>query len=193
MKELIDKVENLARRVIRLETIEETRRYGTAFPASPFTGQRYFRTDRGIEYYYDGTRWLSTALMSFQLPYNANGTTFPISATLSDANRCDRPNPNYSMWLVEISYRFAVNTTFDATNNWSGALIGTNATTNPTIATLTFWQTGRTAGTAYYDTTIIGSVNAVADAWKFRIDLTKNSAPGTLVWSIPTVNYRLIG
>ena len=31
---------------------------GAAFPASPTTGDVYFRTDLGEWYYYDGTRWL---------------------------------------------------------------------------------------------------------------------------------------
>jgi hypothetical protein len=34
----------------------------TSFPGSPTTGERCWRSDRGIEYYYDGTRWLSTEL-----------------------------------------------------------------------------------------------------------------------------------
>lgn len=32
---------------------------GTVFPSNPDSGDRYFRTDRCIEYYWDGTNWLS--------------------------------------------------------------------------------------------------------------------------------------
>lgn len=39
---------------------------GTAFPSSPAPGQRFFRSDRGLEYYWDGTRWLSTQLFTYQ-------------------------------------------------------------------------------------------------------------------------------
>lgn len=35
---------------------------GTSFPGSPATGDIFYRTDRNIEYVYDGTRWLSTQL-----------------------------------------------------------------------------------------------------------------------------------
>jgi hypothetical protein len=55
---------------------------GTAFPGTPsFTGQRFFRSDRGIEYYYDGTRWLSTTI--YTLPVAVQDATFlnPVSAT----------------------------------------------------------------------------------------------------------------
>lgn len=35
---------------------------GTSFPGSPASGDRYYRTDRNIDYVYDGTRWLSTQI-----------------------------------------------------------------------------------------------------------------------------------
>lgn len=40
---------------------------GTSFPGSPAAGDIFIRSDRNIEYYYDGTRWLSTqfSTMSF--------------------------------------------------------------------------------------------------------------------------------
>jgi hypothetical protein len=39
----------------------------TAFPGSPATGDKFYRTDRSIEYFYDGTRWLSTNLIPITL------------------------------------------------------------------------------------------------------------------------------
>jgi hypothetical protein len=38
--------------------------HGTSFPGSPASGDRFYRTDRNIEYFYDGTRWLSVQLFS---------------------------------------------------------------------------------------------------------------------------------
>jgi hypothetical protein len=56
---------------------------GTAFPGSPTTNQRFFRTDRGIEYYWNGARWLSTEIYSIQLatqnanvPYTTNTSVY---------------------------------------------------------------------------------------------------------------------
>lgn len=37
---------------------------GTSFPISPATNDRFFRSDRGIDYFYDGTRWLSITIFS---------------------------------------------------------------------------------------------------------------------------------
>lgn len=55
---------------------------GSAFPVPAATNQLWFRTDRGILYYYDGTRWLSqqeysvplTAYSFFPSAGTANGT-----------------------------------------------------------------------------------------------------------------------
>lgn len=35
---------------------------GTSFPGSPATNDRFFRTDLSLEFFYDGTRWLTTEL-----------------------------------------------------------------------------------------------------------------------------------
>ena len=37
---------------------------GTSFPASKATGDRYFRTDLGMEFYWDGTRWVTTQVLT---------------------------------------------------------------------------------------------------------------------------------
>lgn len=47
---------------------------GTSFPGSPATGLRFYRTDRKIEYFYDGTRWLSTQLFTLALQNSASAT-----------------------------------------------------------------------------------------------------------------------
>jgi hypothetical protein len=45
---------------------------GTAFPGSPASGDIFYRTDRNIEYAYDGTRWLSTTLYSASIAHNVS-------------------------------------------------------------------------------------------------------------------------
>lgn len=41
---------------------------GTSFPGTPGLNDRYYRTDRNIEYFWNGTRWLSTQLFSVDMP-----------------------------------------------------------------------------------------------------------------------------
>lgn len=48
--------------------VKRGRWVGTSFPGSPATGTVCYRTDRHIEYYYDGTRWLTTQLFVMLLP-----------------------------------------------------------------------------------------------------------------------------
>lgn len=50
---------------------------GTSFPGSPATDDVFYRTDRRIEYFYDGTRWLSTQLHT--LPIAFQTLTNPLS------------------------------------------------------------------------------------------------------------------
>lgn len=40
---------------------------GTSFPGSPATGDRFWRSDRNILYFYDGTRWLSTQVFVYPI------------------------------------------------------------------------------------------------------------------------------
>jgi hypothetical protein len=49
---------------------------GSSFPTSASTGQRFWRSDRNLEYFYDGTRWLTSQIFSVSIiprvaqPYN---------------------------------------------------------------------------------------------------------------------------
>lgn len=49
---------------------------GSAFPGSPSTHDRFYRTDLrgGLEFFYDGTRWLSTEIFSIMPPAVVNAT-----------------------------------------------------------------------------------------------------------------------
>lgn len=52
---------------------------GNTFPASPSLNDIFYRSDRNIEYYYDGTRWLSTQLLV--VPLTTQRALNPITAT----------------------------------------------------------------------------------------------------------------
>jgi hypothetical protein len=58
---------------------------GTGFPTA-VAGDRFWRTDRGKEYFYDGTRWLTTQLLTLPLTPRLSGASFPISATTTLGN-----------------------------------------------------------------------------------------------------------
>jgi hypothetical protein len=45
---------------------------GTSFPGSPAAGDRYWRTDLGMECFYDGTRWLTSTKYVQPFAYKTN-------------------------------------------------------------------------------------------------------------------------
>ena len=65
---------------------------GTSFPGSPSTGQKFYRSDRNIEYVYDGTRWLSTQLIC--IPIVSQALLQPMTST----EEMRTANPAYNLY-----------------------------------------------------------------------------------------------
>lgn len=121
---MADEMQNLARKLIGplwpwiADRLNDYRR-GTAFPASPAAGDRFFRTDLGWQCYYDGTRWLTVhedmipvqALATFAGPGTVGGT---ITALRTD----------YAPYFTRVEMTTAVATTNNGTNYWTVELIG---------------------------------------------------------------------
>lgn len=59
---------------------------GTVFPSSPVTGDIFYRSDRMIEYSWDGTRWLSTQLFVLSVGNKAALLPLTASADFHEAN-----------------------------------------------------------------------------------------------------------
>src|ERR1700754_4638544 len=70
----------------RQADVNALRPRGTSFPVSPATGDVFYRTDRHIEYYYDGTRWLSTQLFTIG-PFQPDSTALNSLTTSAGATR----------------------------------------------------------------------------------------------------------
>lgn len=74
---------------------------GTAFPGTAAVGQRIYRTDRNLEYFWDGTRWLTTQQLVLALL--AQETVIPASAAQSQW----AANPHfglYDIWVERFSF-----------------------------------------------------------------------------------------
>lgn len=169
---------------------------GTSFPGSPSTSQRFFRTDRGLEYYYNGTRWLTTQRIILPLTYNPNGANFsPLSATASAVLAGNAPDDTMALYVEKLLMRAQVNTTLDATNNWTLELFRQNsAVGNISLGTVNTYQVGRTAGTPYQNViTVNTALSAATDAFLFFITITKNASPGTLAYGSAVLQARFIG
>lgn len=174
------------------EHVTDTSEIGAAFPSAPATDARFFRTDRGIEYYYDGTRWLSTQLYTDDIP-EVGAVAFPYTATALGAERLLIPYAGtYDLWLVECQVVFfvAAGTALGASHKWVSVVQKLVAAgTATTVATINIdsgasdiWRTNVTA---------IGALLGVTH-FTFAVSHTKTGTPGNL-YILPRIIYRLVG
>lgn len=158
---------------------------GTAFPASPATNDRFFRTDRGIEYYYDGTRWVSITL------YN---DIIDSVAGLAATDTPQRPGVawagTYDLWLVDFYETFFISggTALSASHKWV-----TTVVKNPVASTIATYSIDSGASDAWRTSGAV-AINALLGTTNYEIDVThtKTGTPGTL-YLTPRLTYRLVG
>lgn len=161
---------------------------GTAFPASPPTSSRFFRTDLGFDCYYDGTRWLTVAEYSTPLIGSDNSVAFASRGT-SGFLQYGRFRIDYAPYITRVVVATNVATTNNGTNYWTIKIQGVN--TNFTAGT-DLWTFNTSADSVATWTHHDGVTTNVPANYHFavtRVDTTL--APGTIT-VLPTVFYRLI-
>lgn len=176
---------------------------GTSFPTAA-AGDRYWRTDLGMEFYYDGTRWLSTQLFSIQPmayiaganPGTSGGDLRTDMNATGDGGRV--PVPPFlggsNLWLVSHHITFNVKTggsALGASHKWVCTLNGldTNISSTGVVATTNI-DSGSSA-VFRQATTAIGAALAAGTLF-FISTWTKTGTPGTLVTG-EVLTYRVIG
>jgi hypothetical protein len=162
---------------------------GTSFPGSKLTGDRYWRTDLGMEFYYDGTRWLSVQLNQMMLT-NQDAFT-PISATQS-VQTWRAPSPVWAgsdIWMVSSQTWFYVNggTALSGSHKWVGVVASTPG--NTTIDTVNI----NSGASDTYRQSTATSVAALLGTSNFLVGVlwTKTGTPGTL-YTQTTISYRYV-
>lgn len=159
---------------------------GVAFPGSKATYDRYWRTDLGLEFYWDGTRWVTTTLYIGTLdsvmaqPVTSDNTT---SRLMSWATTFD-------LWLDAFYSSTYVTTTNDGSKYWTVTLrkvVGNESKTtivsfNTSADTVNEWTQRRTA---------IGAAYVAANYRLFDVGVAKTSTPGDMFWTF-SMTYRLI-
>jgi hypothetical protein len=164
---------------------------GTSFPTA-VTGDRYWRTDKGLEFYYDGTRWLSTHLFAIVMP-NWNETTSGTSVTTTGTLRCGIPPAagGTDWYIVDGTLDFDVNggTALGASHNWVVTFAKNDVNVSPTtISTYTI-----NSGSSSVLRSITNSINALLGTASFMLEITatKTGTPGNLIhWF--TFTYRVV-
>lgn len=160
---------------------------GTSFPGSPTTGQRFFRTDRGIEYYWDGTRWLSTQL--FSLPISTQDAVNPLSA--SSQHRVANPHWNrYAIYVERVMTQTYLTSGTTASNYFTvnfghstaaaaGDALGSN------ISSQSITQNSWTGGESNANEVVPSTANML-----FANIVETGTATG---YVLATAEYRLVG
>ena len=161
---------------------------GTSFPGSPATNDLFYRSDRGILYYYDGTRWLSVQIFrdSFTNAEQANPTTTN-GAVMGAWPATQGAN---GIYVLAMEATALVVSTNDGSNYWT---VGFDWRTQANVNTnLTSFNTSSDTPTNWYDKSV--AVNAVLNSTARYIHaiVTKTGSPGSL-YLYPCIKYRLIG
>jgi hypothetical protein len=153
---------------------------GTSFPPSPLTNDRYFRTDRGVDYYFDGTRWLSVNLLEASL-----GTVGGIAVTTTSF----WPVPYeglYDLWLD--SWTTAMFTS--GVGEWDVLLQEVNSAVSVTTIDTQDGSTD-TNGVFYGRTRALG-VQVASTSRSLRVSFTEISGTATFTGAA-SVFCRLVG
>lgn len=151
---------------------------GTAFPTSPTTDDRFYRTDLRREYFYDGTRWLSA---------DQDVLTFPFAMAPATASGpvCRNANPGAGwadIYLEQITWYGKLDTTGD----WTLSLYSYDALAFTLRGSKTFTSTNRISVTDQLGIVLPSAADTL------EIDATENS--GTAIFhGGASLRYRLIG
>ena len=111
---------------------------GSSFPASPSSGDPFFRDDLGLWCYYDGTRWLTQPKVISQ-ERNSISSNGEVIGRL--------PSSSYSVYIPSFNVvtTTQVSTTNDGSNYWTVTVQITNSTYSSATTIHTFTTAADTA------------------------------------------------
>lgn len=165
---------------------------GATFPTSPRLYDLFFRTDRGILYYYDGTRWLTVHEYVATIP---RWTGIPATAIAVTTQVGQLPVPDVpgggSIYLTGWEFAFFLNGANDAVDHW---IIGLG--TQPGVS-LSSENTGTPvdyAGSTWHRIVkTMAGIRVPATDIYWHVTATRVAAAGTINVSQGVVRYRGIG
>jgi hypothetical protein len=151
---------------------------GTSFPGSPATNDLYFRTDRGLLYQYNGTRWLCicphfmpVAMQRAVNPVTANGFAEGVTPVIYGG---------YDFWGETFALSLQVQVTNDGTKYWTIKVDSYDGTTPTTLGTVT---TQSLAPDTNHPRSV--AINALVGTASdsLTVAFTKTSTPGNLIYA----------
>lgn len=168
---------------------------GPSFPAlNVLTDDIYYRTDLGMWFTYDGTRWVCTCLHEISLGPWDWPLGSAISATTPNTHRGSTPSPTLdgadNIWIESASVAFFVSsggTALGASHKWVGALARHPSGT--AVATFNV-DSGASNSNRRLDVAV-NALMGTSDTF-FEIDWTKTGTPGNLTAYNPLIRYRIV-
>jgi hypothetical protein len=176
------RIAELERSLAQLRTRGSGVSSGTAFPSSPQTGYRFFRSDLGYECFYDGSQWLTCQVFEARM--------MALTATVTGENNAAGTQivphlTDYGLYLLRWEVIAFVLTTNSGANYWTMRLRGAGATTLASTD-----SSAQAPGVAWRATITSFSNHAAYDYYNVRTEITAG-APGSLTWRW-AARYRLI-
>src|SRR5260221_314847 len=166
----------------RLTTTSFTAPGGSSFPASPNTNDHFYRTDIQLEFYYDGTRWLSVELfpttIAIQSATTVATSVFSAIPTIPSSGGSD-------IWLVDAVIDCLVVTTNNGSNYWQFDLQKTTLTNTQTeIVTITTTQSDTVNDWASHKTAVNALLSNGTTYYTLFLNVTKPlGSPGQLFYA----------
>jgi hypothetical protein len=164
---------------------------GTAFPAGVAAGDRFYRTDLGMEFFYDGTRWLSTEVFVSVLGGAQGGGSISASTNNNGYSAVDLLGGS-DFWMLNVATTFYVltgGTALAAGHAWTATIERTAEGSGgfPAVVVQVL-NSGVNGGRR-----LVAAINALAGATctGFRQSITKTGTPGA-IFVQTVVTYRIV-
>lgn len=156
----------------------------TAFPAAPTLNQLVNRTDRGITYYYDGTRWLSTTPLVL---------AFPQGVIQSATHEVDLPHPYAGLYDIYVThFHLSIYQQQAATDaNYFNCLIRSVLGSTVTSVSSTISSQNDATSTWIRKTSV--SPNVVVPNTEAIIQFSATEVGTQTGLFVASINYRLVG
>lgn len=166
---------------------------GTSFPGGAASNDLFYRTDRDLLYFYDGTRWVTVSTYRAELSGAGDVAQGQTNTTACYA-RSSVHHTTYDLYLMSLYATTYVATTNNGTNYWTVSLGNPSAAQADFTNVLVTFNTS--AHTANNWTTTETAINAAMGTSRKVLSLGtssgKTGTPGGL-YLTGFVEYRLIG
>ncbi len=159
----------------------------TSFPGSPATGDIFWRSDRKIEYVYDGTRWLSTQL--FTQDVSNTDQVLPISAS-SNFRAPFTWAGLYDIYVERVMISSYLSSATTGTNYFTAQLASINGGSSTNIGSALSTQSDTQNSWTTHSTT---ATSVVANSTEDSFQLTVTRVASGTGYILGSMVYRLIG